>query len=329
MMDILTKGKTLCCDETIEPPEFLGGLFPQGQISVVAAKPGTGKTWLMLGKVYGLAMDGVKTLILNGETGMDILTQRVTALKWDYPGDSVRVLNGVDCLDVGGLNLDEETGWRNVVEYVDAFQPDIVWIDSLIAFVNSDESDMKSIRAVFMRLKALAEKRNCAVVVNHHLRKKSGNASAGVGDIGIDDVIGSSAISRIACCVFLLTQEGDGMTRCACAKSWFVKPKAFTFQIVNDVDGLGGVTFKSSMGVATLSVRETLKKLMNLDRNWRTAKYVANLTKIPVRTVQYHLQRMSEMGELQRKRIEGAGNGLAFAYGSNALSADDSAIELE
>lgn len=298
-MGVIEKARILVPQGELQPPEFVGGLFPKGHISLIASKPGVGKTWFMLSKVHGIALDGVPCLILNGESGFDVLLQRVYATGWTYPPDKVVVLNLVDCLDVGGLAIDEQQGWTNLMQFCASFRPGVVWIDSLVAFVNGDESDMKSIRGVFSRLRAFAEKMNVAVVINHHLRKKVGSSNAGVGDVGLDDVIGSSVISRIACTVFLMLPQGDGQVRVECIKSWYEKTPAFHMEIKSTEEG--GVTLKSSMGIATSSVKETLLTALGGNSSWRTAKYLGALLRYSPRTIRHYLQVLTEEGLCERR----------------------------
>lgn len=211
-----------------ELPEFIGGLFPRKQISVIASKPGVGKTWFTLLNIRNITNEGLKCVLYNGETGFDIIQDRISLLEWRIPEDLCLSFSSVDAIAKGGLGIDDPKGWQNFTEICKQFKPDAIFIDSLLAFLSGDESDMKSMRDNFTRLQVLAQKIDCAVIVNHHLRKSSGQEY-----ITIDDFIGSSAISRIACCLFSLKNDGEDVITVECLKSWYQKPRTFNFKIVN------------------------------------------------------------------------------------------------
>lgn len=226
---IMNLAKSLkASSEQRELPEFLGSLFPRKQITVIASKPGIGKTWFTLLNIRKITGEGLKCVLFNGETGFDIIQDRITLLGWTIPENLCLCFNSNEALKLGGITVDDQEGWKNFVTICNTFKPDAIFIDSLLAFMGSDESEMKAMRDIFTRLKNLAETLNLAVVINHHLRKSSGQEF-----ISIDDFIGSSAISRIACCLFSLTNNGTDVITVECLKSWYQKPKTFNFKLSN------------------------------------------------------------------------------------------------
>lgn len=279
---------------TVSPPDFIGGLFPRKHISVIASKPGVGKTWFTLLNIRNITNDGLRCVLLNGESGFDILQYRMKLLNWSIPSDMCAVVSNVDAIQFGGVGLDDVKGWDNVCNIVRSIKADCLFVDSLLAFISKDESDMASMRNVFARLQALATKTNIAVVVNHHLRKGSGIVDTPT----IDDFIGSSAISRIACCMFSLTQVGGGVVRVECAKSWYEQPQPISFKL----ERTGNILFfRNNLGVSLeCNTRADIRSEFFRDANtWRTAAQISAKMHIKLRTVQYHLKALVDAGILQ------------------------------
>lgn len=285
-------------DESIDvtPPEMMGGLFPRGHISIVASKPGVGKTWHTLMTIRTITQDGGRCVLLNGESGYQIIAQRVALLGWTISQDECAVFSSVDAIPYGGINIDDEKGWSNITTICNKIKPDAIFIDSLLAFINRDESDMASMRGVFARLMRLAQAMDCAVIVNHHLRKGSGTVDVP----SIDDYIGSSAISRIACCMFSLTESSDGNVNVTCQKSWYEKPKSYSWRLQKH-DGM--LSFVSSLGadIMTSTVSLVRKELMNKPEEWKTSAqiYEAFRTTKTYRTIQRCLQTLVKRGEVE------------------------------
>lgn len=297
--DIMSAAKPLV-DGTIDttPPEMLGGLFPRGHISIVASKPGVGKTWFTLMNIRKITQDGGRCVLLNGESGYQIIAQRVALLGYDISQDECVVFSSVDAIPYGGISIDDEKGWRNIVNICNKVQPDAVFVDSLLAFISRDESDMASMRGSFARLMRLAQTLDLAVIVNHHLRKGSGVVDAP----SIDDYIGSSAISRIACCMYSLTENADGGINVTCQKSWYEKLKAFSWKLQKH-DGM--ISFVSSLGadIITSTISLVRQELMKKPEEWKTSTAVYERFRDvkTYRTIQRCLQVLVKRGEVEVK----------------------------
>lgn len=297
--DIMSISKSLV-DKNIDttPPEMLGGLFPRGHISIVASKPGVGKTWFTLMNIRKITQDGGKCVLLNGESGYQIIAQRVALLGYDIPQDECAVFSSIDAIPYGGISIDNEKGWSNIVNICGKIHPDALFIDSLLAFISRDESDMASMRDSFARLMRLSQSLDLAVIVNHHLRKGSGVVNAP----SIDDYIGSSAISRIACCMYSLTEGTSGEINVTCQKSWYEKIKSFTWRLQKS-DGM--ISFVSSLGADIIISTITLvrKELMRTPEEWKTstAIYEAFRNTKTYRTIQRCLQVLVKRGEVEVK----------------------------
>lgn len=305
----------------INPPEHLGGLFPRGYLSVVASRPGVGKTWLMLMKSRVISVDGYKVVILNGESGINLLAMRVLQMRFNST-ENVVIYSMTESLPYGGLAFTDPKGWENVNFLVREERPDVIYVDSLVAFCDCDESDMIQMRGVFTRLSALASKFNCAIVLNHHLRKSQNGASSKT--VTQDDIIGSSIIGRLACSMYTLTPADDLIT-VDCVKSWFKKPSRFSYGISQDVEGY--VQIKSSRPSEVQGLRERLVSVMRYEMHYRDVPYICKmLGGASYRAVSYHLKNLVEEGVFLRKSENSDKGGrpyFVYMYSQAALDSQE------
>jgi len=93
---------------------------------------------------------------------------------------------------------------------MDYEKPDIIFIDTLISFHTADESKQGEMTEIYQFLLNVAKTFNCAVVVNHHTRKRSNKG--GNSPLKQDDVIGTNAGIRLASCVYIAEQEDEKLS---------------------------------------------------------------------------------------------------------------------
>ena len=307
----ITDIKRNLADVEVSPePELLGGYFPRGQVSVVASKPGTGKTWLMLLLAKKMSESLCTCTILNGECGIGVLAQRVKLLQWNLPHVGVYDLS--ESLSYGGLMLDDKSGWENITKICKADATDCLYVDSLVSFMNADESELRGTRSVLARLLRLATTLDIAIVLNHHLRKSSSEQSS--SGVTLDDVIGSSAISRIACNVYGVKAgiNGSGATL-TCLKTWYRKPQDLSFRLVLDEVKNKLVMQTSDVGPKQAGVRELVCKTLLQEHEPRTAEELAELSGLPLRSCQRALTGLVSMGSIKRSRVQGI-NVIKYVY---------------
>lgn len=223
------------------------GLFPKGHVSLVVGEPGIGKTWLMLGISKAIA-DGVqglgsatphrkgRVLVFAGETGIRLLANRLYAMGGVENLDNIKVFSSQFMADSGiDVMMNTALGRENVAEAVREFKPDVVFIDTLISFMEAgkDESSQADMTDGIRGLSHIAQKYNCAVVIIHHFRKRKGTQAE--FSRGIDEVIGSSAFTRLAS-VIIAVERKENTRWVKCLKSWWQEFKPFTFLIETDGD---------------------------------------------------------------------------------------------
>ena len=230
------------------PPTQFAGVFPKGHVTILASAPGTGKTWFVIktamdysigGNIFmGLASNEPKrkSVIMCGESGLNILTERRAKIATHYDPDYISIYTLQDLADAEvEICLDSHDGPDNLKKIIQGEEAQICFIDSLIAFRSEDENVQQTTSRVFQRLITIAKRTNCAIVITHHTRKRKRGDK---GDPTQDDIIGSSAIIRLASTAFTLSvDEESGLTKLSCVKSWWAKPEPIMYRLENRQDG--------------------------------------------------------------------------------------------
>jgi len=273
-------GKGLTRDTTSPDIERIAGMFPRGFVSIVASMAGTGKTWLTEYIACQLSIGGrilggmvakspkYKTVIMSGETGTFLLDKRLGKTAWEYNPDKIRVYSAVDMmLDDCPCMLNTPEGQQTIITICAHEKPDVIFFDTLISFHTIDESKQGEMTAVYTFLLRLSRAFNCAVVVNHHTRKRPANFAG--KKFTQDDIIGTSAGVRICGAAFIIMAEdnGEGGSKMTVInpKNWDKKIPEFCYEFVEDEAGL--IDFK-------ITFDTTSKNLF-----WSTGERFAELVK--------------------------------------------------
>lgn len=234
--------------EELPATKFVGG-FPRKHISVLASAPGTGKTWFVLKTAMDLSVGGTvflglayneppsKSVIMCGEAGIEMLVERVNLLNKKYSEDLIAIYTIGDLMaEEVPICLDEKAGLDNLRKIIVGEEADIVFIDSLIAFRSDDENASKETARLLNSLIGIARKTNCAIVVTHHIRKRKRKDE---GETTQDDIIGSSAITRLCATAWIMSREKNAaFVKLACVKSWWEKPAPIYWRISANEGGI-------------------------------------------------------------------------------------------
>lgn len=229
--------------------ERIAGLFPRGYISIVASQAGTGKTWLMQYIASQLSIGGkilngmvyrskpYKTVIMSGETGNMLLDIRQKATVWEYNKELIKVYSSIDMeLAEIGCMLNTKEGQETAIAIISQEKPDVVFYDTLISWHTIDESKQGEMTTLYMFLLRIAKAFNCAVVVNHHTRKRPANLAN--KKYTQEDVIGTSAGVRLASSVYVITAEqlpfGKSKMTVENVKAWDKKVPSFYYKFIDD-----------------------------------------------------------------------------------------------
>lgn len=238
--------------ENMPEIERIAGLFPRGYISIVASMAGTGKTWLMQYIACQLSLGGEilqglatthksKTLIFSGETGSELLQLRMNKSAWKADSAMIKIYSSIE-LATHNIScwLNTPEGQENIVTIVANERPDIIFFDTLISFHTVDESKQGDMTAIYVFLARIAKAFNCAVVCNHHTRKRPATDSK--RKFTQEDVIGSSAGVRIASSVYVISSQdkpnGGFINTVDNVKAWDKKVYPFTYEFINTPEGV-------------------------------------------------------------------------------------------
>lgn len=232
-----------------EATEFVGGVYPRRHLTIIASEPGLGKTWLVLRHaidvacalpLFGTNSDDYeapeagtppKSVIFCGEAGASVMVERLHLMGMTTPPDGLIMYTLTDfARNNVNICLDMEEGMRVFANVVAGEKPDVVFIDTLIAFRGEDECDQKSTALLLGGLRRVAEDNNCAIVLTHHIRKRKVRDQN--NPITQDDIIGTSAFTRL--CSIAYTMSRVQFTKSImwqCVKSWWEKPAPFVWNL--------------------------------------------------------------------------------------------------
>lgn len=239
-------------NDQVKEIEKIAGLFPRGFYSIVASMAGTGKTWLMQYICCQLSLGGEilnglstepprKCLIFSGETGSDLLTLRLKKSAWKNDPTNVIIYSALEMATLG-LNcwINTTDGQDTIANVLAIERPDIVFFDTLISFHTADESKQGEMTSLYTWLARVAKFYNCAIVCNHHTRKRPPQNTT--KKFTQEDVIGSSAGVRLAANVFIITSQdknnGGFINTVDNPKSWDKKTPPFTYEFIRTEKGI-------------------------------------------------------------------------------------------
>lgn len=325
---VLTLGHSMDGDAETPTIEKIAGLYPRGFLSIVAAQAGTGKTWFMQYIACRLSVGGnilgglvakskpYKSVIFAGETGKDLLNLRLKATCWKYNKPRLRVYDAVE-LQIAEIPimLNTPEGRTTFIAILDHEQPDVVFFDTLISFHTADESKQAEMTGIYTFLLKTANAFNCAVVLNHHTRKRSTKAPVNSGYTQ-DDVIGSSAGVRLASNVLILAQEKDTLTEdegmptvtVRNVKSWDKRIPSFSYRFYTD-EASGKLDFAIDWSTTAeneaWSLRERMAKLIDSHEAGAmlTLEAVASALVTSKDNARNYLDEFTKKGRLERTKL--------------------------
>jgi hypothetical protein len=234
--------------------ELIGGLFPRGYITFVAAQQGNYKSWFTEklaadlsagGNIFGgfICNEPIrKVLFFTGESRWTQFARRSKQMGWNI--SSIVIYDRWEMEKNGTpLELDTDAGKSNVETIVAAEKPDVAFIDSMFDFHNSDENKADNMKPVMAFLNGIAEKHNADFVLSHHNRKLK--TSEQKYDLTQDEMIGSSMLHKNAAVILMLQKKTitdsygtvvEDAVVVRCEKSWVKKPARFAFRIEDEDD---------------------------------------------------------------------------------------------
>ena len=201
-----------------------GTYLIRGEITVLAAPGGAGKTALATGMAVEIAAgaalldenifgDDLKVLFINGEDGGTEIRRRIWALCLAHAhkisGEKLDRLcvAGADDPRVQKLSFLRTTnstnsmldmsGFQILESALDALRPDVLILDPLVAFCGGGNMNDNSVMSQVLReLKRLATKFDCAILIVHHTRKGRAANDDPAGEA--ERISGAAAIVNLA-----------------------------------------------------------------------------------------------------------------------------------
>ena len=205
-------------------PWLYGTYLMRGQVTLIAAPGGVGKTALTTGfateiatsvilmddKIWG---DNLKVLSINGEDDKEEVTRRMWAFArahadkiTEQPPDRFYAIGVEDdrVQHMSFLRTNERnkstldnTGFAILESALDALRPDVLMLDPLMAFCSGGNMNDPAVMAqVMRRLKSLAIKFDCAILIVHH-NKKGGERD------DQESISGAASIVNLARCALM------------------------------------------------------------------------------------------------------------------------------
>ena len=173
--------------------------IPRSMISMVAAVPGAGKTYVSLDLARRVSTPGEswpdgtpimrygKVIYIDAESVPQLLNERADDWKMDKKKLYLLMPDTGEMIDFG------EQTWRDrLIEMTSALRPELVVIDSLGSISSRGENNVEDVRSLMGWLTRYALDFNLALVLIHHLRKKGSLQLMDL--ISMDDVRGSGHI---------------------------------------------------------------------------------------------------------------------------------------
>ena len=190
--------------------------IPRGMVTLFGAAPGAGKSLVALDLarriIHGqpfpdgapVPCPGGKVLIVDAEGTPTLLNQRVRA--WEIDSRRLYLMLAPDS---GGLiDLDHDLHQNQLVEMCHTLEPSLVVVDSLAAATTRGETSLQGARATFGFLSTLAHKTDLALLVIHHLRKRTRSGATSSHRVAASDLRGSTHLSAAARSVLTLSWVG-------------------------------------------------------------------------------------------------------------------------
>lgn len=194
------------------------GWLPRSMLTLLAAKPGAGKTHWILDLVRTLQQGGVwpdgqavtdrgPVVWIEGEGIPQEIEERAVALGINTQKDFYMVVapDG-ELLD---LSLPD---WGNVViDTVAAVQPALVVIDSLSTVTPNGQDRSEQVTPLLLWLVSLARWSGASVVLVHHLKKSNSSGQLSFPLVTMDDIRGSGQIAAQARSILAISMMGQGL----------------------------------------------------------------------------------------------------------------------
>lgn len=241
------------------PPEYIWcGRIPQGTITLFGAHGGTGKSTMALmlavaaalGRpLFGLPTKQCKTVFASLEDGASIVRHRLASIcrAWCIdPRELEGKLHIVDGTDDPELftadhrNEGEVTAaYFDLMTLTESTQAGLVVVDNASDAFGGDEINRRQVRAFMRKLKAIAERTHCALLLLAHVDKNTSRNKRAQGGEGYS---GSTAWHNSSRSRLFMTREDSGLIKLEHQKNNFGKKAEAILLTWEDDEPLPGLS---------------------------------------------------------------------------------------
>ena len=199
--------------------------IPRGMLTLLAAAPGVGKSLVALDLARRIIHDrpfpdgapvpcpGGNVLIVDAENTPALINQRASA--WEVDSHRLFLMRAPAILSLSkggilslskGIDLADPEQQLHLIRMVGRIKPALLVVDSLAVATSSVETSLPAVSSLLSFLATIAQRANIAILIVHHLRKRSSSGGRSrLRRVLADDLRGSSHITAAACSVLSLS----------------------------------------------------------------------------------------------------------------------------
>ncbi|TYO97043.1 AAA family ATPase [Desulfallas thermosapovorans] len=304
-------------NEEIKIDWVMPHMFPAGYVTLLVGDPKAGKTWLSLRMAAELSKGGTildgftdtppcRVLYLMGDTGPQLVNYRLRKTGWGFNDTMLRFVYAEEVRREGAdLDLSTDEGCNLLNALLTVWDPKIMFVDTLTSFHGVDESDNSAIKPLISWLRDCAMKRNIAIVLMHHTRKKKRSEMSMT--MTQHDSVGAGVLSRLVGNIVgvekKVAEDGTSYTVRSLA-SWFKEFPPFSFTLVDEVDADGREWLRMPVELSVTLTKTTRQIIFDAINNnyWDgtgfTRQDIMKLTKLSHSVVSKILNNAVEAGVL-------------------------------
>lgn len=216
------------------PEWLLRGVYAREDVVLITGLSGLGKTHLVMeiamahatgGEVLGRTAAKARTLVIDPEMKSSGLARRLRQVSKHYgaTADDLEMLQYF-CTRVAPKNLKSIDNFLTLLEKSEDYEcPDLLILDSIsviTAVEDLDENSNPDVTKFLTRVKQLAERHNCAVLMMHHSGKNAGMAYRNSGTLARGAESWRAGSDNVFELIPLKIEEGSGAWELANLYQW-------------------------------------------------------------------------------------------------------------
>ena len=308
------------------------GLIPRQGVAILGGPPGQGKSWMLLDLALALITRRPwlgrfrtkpgRVLYVDEESPPGLVPYRlqklIRARDYEIPQEDLQFVLGQ------GLCLARESSLEQLRRTIEATQPSLLIVDSLIRVHGSEENSASEMARIFALVKSLIREFGCTVIFADHQKKP------GMGAVSQDLMLRGTTEKVAFVDTLLSLTRKDGSLIVEHSKSRFARPvPSFVIAIEDEGPGQTVVRVVGDAEEIRQQAREEqgqgLVQRLLADGSWKSRKELAEAareSRVPVKILDELLKTLHKQGALERddrKPESGRGNKTAH-YRKNPVA---------